>query len=520
MKLLKGLCLGICFIMSQALFSACFNYSPGTSFWPMVNSIGNISKTIVGCVTPITAAEINAGGYTISAPGNYRLVEDVIATAGSVITITASDVYIDLNNFLITGNFTGSNIINIAGSHVTIVNGSLSGGASMPDNGIVIQSGHSNIKLAHLTVFNMANSPIQIANSTNNILIDAVSAYANEQAIIANGTQHLELNNCVVTSNNAGIFITNSSNVYITNCITTNCGTDGLVLDASAICFVKDYVSTGCSSGIRVLNGASDIEIDNAHIIAATVGINIESLVNDVTIRDCIVTDSAENGIFFADRNLNILVQDCDLISSGSCGLCAQDCGSMTVSGCTAQTNSGDGFNFVATFTNEEPPFHYGLLVDACLAARNQENGFHITSLPDPNSGIPSSYIASFRNNSAEQNGIPGQGCGFNLALSNGSTVIGNNATRSGLDNIRLYVTNGSTIIENRCTLPGSSSANYNALASSGNIYLGNYGLYLVATSATNYQVAPDVITTVAVTPGAPPTAANSTYWVNIDASS
>jgi hypothetical protein len=48
--------------------------------------------------TPIT----NTTAVTISAPGSYYLTANISVTSGSAITITASQVTLDLNGFTIT----------------------------------------------------------------------------------------------------------------------------------------------------------------------------------------------------------------------------------------------------------------------------------------------------------------------------------------------------------------------------------------------------------------------------------
>lgn len=545
MKLFKKKYMFFIVFLPQQIFSACFNYSPGTSFWPMLNSVGNISKSIVGCVTSISAADIAAGGYTISAPGNYRLVEDAVATSGPAITITASNVHLDLNNFLITGNFGGMfpSIIRISGNNVAIANGRLTGGAAQPAYGILMDTGASNISLSHLIVSNINFIPVYMFDQNTNISLDSVTVFGNSLAsaagIEAAGVKNLLLSDCKVFSAlGTGIFITGGSisgsdTVHILNCLSEGCAQNGLALNSTTNAYIGDYFSNNDAlNGIRILFNSEFIEIERAQILNSGVsGILIDNDIKNVSISGCLIQNSDLNGIWLTSQNLNILIQDCDLLFSGSCGLLAQDCGNVTVSGCASKSNAVHGFAFLPTFTNADiGPYNVALDVDSCKASDNLQEGFYIPSYQDPNNLLDTNFAWSlFKNNVAVGNGFSSrdgsavaQGNGFSLALKN-SEIIQNLAINNAKNNMIFFNSGTNSIIENRCMQPQVLSgapiyANFSgtmANGSSNNIWLGNYAA--AYNTSTNYDVS-DTILQVTLSPSVPLTAVNSAYWVNVDA--
>ena len=123
--LIFSICLSVVGFMHA---SSTFNPVPGTPVWDLVSDVGIMTSAIEGTQIRIQQSALIAGGYTISAPGRYALVEDI--TVSDTILVATSNVYLDLNGFTVNGSNNATDIVRVMTgvSNVMIINGSLIGG--------------------------------------------------------------------------------------------------------------------------------------------------------------------------------------------------------------------------------------------------------------------------------------------------------------------------------------------------------------------------------------------------------
>ena len=118
--------------------------------------------------TPIT----NATAVTISASGSYYLTTNITVTTGSAITMTASQVTLDLNGFSVSStaaSATGTGILLAGGNaDITILNGHIKGGVTY--SGGVYSSGPgfaNGITYSGTTPFNVRVSGVSVSGCSN-----------------------------------------------------------------------------------------------------------------------------------------------------------------------------------------------------------------------------------------------------------------------------------------------------------------------------------------------------------------
>lgn len=247
----------------------------------------------------ISPKEVNvANGFVISTTGSYLLSDDVVCSnlsaAGTAITITSSNVTLDLNGKSLIGPTTfstrvGIQINNRAGN-VTIRNGTVSGF----DFGI--------------TNYNGAFTDRSL---TNNVLLE-----------------RLTVDGCIYGIDFEAITAGIASNIYIRNCIVSNGGGT----DAGAI-------------GITVQQ-SNDVIIEDCIVSkqAGDDGINFSN-VDNIVVQRCTIMGSGGTGISVGNQT-DVLIENCKLIGNGTEGFSAA--GTPTsrcvIRNCTASGNGTVGF--------------------------------------------------------------------------------------------------------------------------------------------------------------------------------
>ena len=215
--------------------------------------------------------------YTISAAGSYYLTRNLSVTSGDGITISSSDVSVDLNGFTISSTeatpagtgilFSGlrSNLSIRNGTirgNVNIVGGSFTGSGFL--NGIGGIFGAQNTLVSHVAVAGCMGHGINLSTSSNSVENCTVRMVAGT-GINSDTVQNCTARNC----GTAGIFGTTVTNCdadtvtgtaifasTATNCkALTSAGTDsGLIADCAVNCIGESNSSGFGISGKTVRN--------------------------------------------------------------------------------------------------------------------------------------------------------------------------------------------------------------------------------------------------------------------------
>lgn len=255
-------------------------------FGNSINSIADIIcsklEMLETCIA-ITQEDIDAG-FTISTAGKYCLVENVAHTSASAaITITASNVTLDLNGFFIDGTSTATQGVLVQNTNDVIVK-----------NGTILSC------------------------TTNGVLID------NADRICFDGVK------CSENTSTGFTVLNEASHVLFTNCVAFNNGVVGFLnLDGNYIVY-KDCLATGGVIGYSI-----DL-VTSATLVQSNVFINCNSLecsssgflasadggksIIDTILCHCIAIDCG-TGFDFDDAEVDdTIIIECKSISNSSTG--------------------------------------------------------------------------------------------------------------------------------------------------------------------------------------------------------
>ncbi len=254
-RILPASILGASLVIGAALLSHAGPLDPPSG--PVTPSYKTLSD-----VEPRTAvSSANTPGdatsmFIISKPGSYYLTGNITGLPGkSAISITSSDVTLDLAGFRLTGDAATLSGITSAQSRVCIRNGSVS------------SFGQSGIQLGG---FSCAIESVQASSSVgDNLVISTLGsvrhctvAAGSARGIVAGLASNVE--DCrVAACNGIGIDVMQST---VTHCIVNNCGT-GIV--GGTACIIRDCNSqVNKGDGIRI-GSASQV----THNVASSNGL-------------------------------------------------------------------------------------------------------------------------------------------------------------------------------------------------------------------------------------------------------
>jgi parallel beta-helix repeat protein len=158
-----------------------------------------------------------APGTLLGADGKYIVTRNLIGGAGSVITIGAPNVDLDLNGFLLTGGG-GGPVISVLGGvdHVTIRNGVLSGGTigiDFPGGPVSRKIDIEDVKIHNPTTQGIHLGEVQGAALRRNEITDTGS-----EGILWDGpaaVKHGTIEGNLLRRTSAGIVVNNCSSVAI-----------------------------------------------------------------------------------------------------------------------------------------------------------------------------------------------------------------------------------------------------------------------------------------------------------------
>jgi hypothetical protein len=151
--------------------------------------------------TPIT----NTTAVTISAPGSYYLTANISVTSGSAITITASQVTLDLNGFTITGTGTANTGILLAGgdTDITILNGHILGNVFA--NGINYSgSAPVNVRVSGVSVSGCSAYGILLGTASSTVVesctVQAIGVWGIEASTVSHSSAYQCGGNAIIAN--------------------------------------------------------------------------------------------------------------------------------------------------------------------------------------------------------------------------------------------------------------------------------------------------------------------------------
>ncbi len=393
---------------------------PGEGLWNVLTRVGAATNVIesqlcalsmisshLECSFVFNQTDIGSGGiFTISVPGTYCLSEDVTFTFDTAITVSASNVTIDLQGHSIDG---GSNFVTAAigltpsvGSSlhsITIQNGTIQNLESVNIPYGIVQTSTTSC-LANIVIRDMEFSNIESYGvgyaffaQAQGILVENCSTlnggylqangassgvvfrniraeqYASGYSgVVAFGATSVVIEDCVMTtsaptpgSGLTQVVVGECSNAVVRNCAVNGCIDAGFIFSDINNLVVSDCIAQNISGNgfqFQLLDVFSNVVI--ARCVAqdnALAGFNFlqtaSSAFDSLTVTDCGANGNLSSGFLLVScsslGNQNIIFKDCYAASNGVCGFLMLGVSggflNSSFEGCVAQANNGDGFN-------------------------------------------------------------------------------------------------------------------------------------------------------------------------------
>ena len=420
---------------------------------------------LYGAPTPITTVPT-----TINTPGSYIVAND-LTSAGSGITIAASNVVIDFDGHILT-----------------IPDAAVDGILAQNQSNIVVKNG--TIRCATQAV--NANNCIRI-EGTSNVTVDSMTCENTRRGIRAGirgnaaaGNTDLDVHNCIFDLPSPAVGIRGLSLEYSQSIRVDSCTFKqlGIVDAANNFAFLIADVSDFRMSNCTVLNTNSSIGL-GSYVLAinrdcenyvfennqyqycavplAFTGFG--PIVRSVIIRGCTATNAGYQstgggGIIFLGDGL--LVEDCVFEAAPSNGNLLLELGFGEIPDIRAGTNV---IIKDSTFTNRQAAsnFHLawimkadGVLIDNCVFDSNASGIFE----PTPYNNPPSAVVMLGSLAYDENTGLPTPGAGTNVHnFRMVNSIIHNNA-QYGIVSMTgdSIVPNKNIVIEN-CSIDGAAQA-------------------------------------------------------------
>ncbi len=365
----------------------------------------NSLKSSLTCLPPCGTLAITAS-TVITTPGSYCLSNDIVGP----ITINASNVTLDLNNYTIVGSGIGS-------------------GA-----GIIINAG-TNRSVKNGRITNFDTGVLSTANVTTELITVIINGCFAEGVTIANGTD-VHLDSLVITNiGGSGVHLTGNNTTFLIRNVLITTSLEGFIFDSISNSQIQDCIVADCSSsalarGFAILNGSFN-QFDNCSVknLVSTLesrGFFLSNAQNSL-LRDCtaqnIITTlgiSAE-GFECADLSNTIALIRCSALdleaSSVSAGF-ELDGSSIVLNDCLSQSCHATNLNgngFMCTGTD--------ITLTNCQAFDCQSTGFIISTTNCSLQYCQSAYNAiGFLNNN------PNVSIGNSVAVHNNSIGFENTA--------------------------------------------------------------------------------------------
>jgi parallel beta helix pectate lyase-like protein len=338
-----------------------------------------LSECLVG--TTITQAMIP---YNIVLPGLYTLCEDITSSGAPSITITASDVTLDLHYHTITNTTDRGIACTSVQNNITIMQGTI-----VPAlEAIAITGGCQDVCLRDIQTINAAAIALNITNATGVVIDQCVcdgfngTPLSGGAAISVITSGDVSVYNCTVQNGaSEGFFVLDPTGpIEINNCSSFNTVSTAFSIIKSVAAVAHDVLleycvaDTAAGQGFLIIGIGAFPNYSSGPTLNSCIAQNITgqgfllSQVQQTVLRNCITANNTAFGLF-ATNISNLLVEGL-LMNSNTGGGCILITGQQcTLRQCSAINNTNNGFTVVTSI---------GVVIDDSLASGNSIVGINI----------------------------------------------------------------------------------------------------------------------------------------------
>jgi parallel beta-helix repeat protein len=323
----------------------------------------DIRATLTECCScNLIAVGTDGQPFTIASPGAYCLASDITAAAGSAITISADDVYLDLNNHELigTGATTG---INAASTriNITIKNGLI---RDFSGSGIVIGVSpgtiSENITLENITAISCGTG-FSLINGTE-IRMRECHAYQNSTGISYSSLTNIIMDKCAANNQvGTGFDVSTCSNAQITD-ITLNNNENACLMFSCNDVTITSATVEGNTEIAFLLQDTNRIQFINciatSNILSAIAPSAFEVQGTDIIFQECLSANNTRSGGltngFGASSSTKVIFNACQSLdnvgSTTGIGFSLTSCTDSCVINCLAKRNTGTSSAGVGIF--------------------------------------------------------------------------------------------------------------------------------------------------------------------------
>jgi hypothetical protein len=269
------------------------------------------------------------------------LAENINYTgAGAAITISASNVSLDMNERTISGGAAGG-------------------------NGIELSSGVSNVFIFDGVISDMTSDGILATAATSNVVIDGVDVYDNGASGM-NFTSPTDLklfNSCLEGNTGSGLSLTTASRTLINNCAASNNTVSGFLSTTGDNILIEESVAMeNGANGIAFVTTTTSKVIRCATMSNTTNGISLTNCI-DCEVVECNSLGNTVNGIHLdgsTPGTQNCYIHDNTLVRNGNINLLEESAsGPNSILGNYAQNpslarNYCEGLSGITTVTLQQ----------------------------------------------------------------------------------------------------------------------------------------------------------------------
>ena len=316
-------------------------------------TISTILVLAMLCAVGVAEADTEISScQVISAPGNYRLTNDILdATPTCCIEITADDVCLDCMGHTIDGDGTGYQGIYVSrtsetDSNITIRNGTVQ---NWKYADIFLQNANNNL-IEDMTVLDSNYAGIQLRSTKRNNLTDITANGNSENGIYLYNTYNTHLTNISASDNDAGIHFSYAAYNWLNDSNLIDNSRVDMEVTATDPYWCPNYLSNVTGSGGRPIGyyydstTIQDLEFSELLLCNAD-----NAIISNVSVHG---TDNEMN------NGINVLLTDdasfSDIRSIGNDhGITFKDSSNNTMTGITAEHNEWNGLKLINSHANQ-----------------------------------------------------------------------------------------------------------------------------------------------------------------------
>lgn len=273
-----------------------------------------------------TSIQITYYPYTIISSGSYVVSGANSSSTANLITISADNVFLDGQNYQLTGTGSNNGVYSTNHNNITVVNmnmtnfeySSVFGDSGFPCTGVDVENcsfysggavsagvlfryGSNNCTARNIYCSSILTGGIYCGSSSYNLLISNITG-SDHHLVLFSGCYNFTVQNCNCSGGDSTSYLIEGGdyNFTVRNCISTNSGSRGVELDGCTNATVNNCTVINPSDagivleGTSVPDGTTDVNVTQCQLfnVTASFGIYGKSGVANCTVSQCLLNNT------------------------------------------------------------------------------------------------------------------------------------------------------------------------------------------------------------------------------------